>query len=476
MQRAWIARDMWAVERIRQYLPHKRGDLVRADFLHVVAQENGFASWPVLKAEATRQGFDRAEAQQRLKIALVHGQTGIVAQLLEGRPDLADGLFGLECALYRRAAVESALARDTSLAVKPFGPRTAFQHLAFSKWITMRPELAEDMLGVADALHAAGADISAPLDTPGGRVTPLFGAVSAGNVALLRWLLDHGAAPEGDALYHATELADGTALDLLLQAGARIAGTNAVHRAMDFDDAAKVAALLAAPDASEELASAEIPVLHHAARRGCSAQIVDLLLQAGADPDRPWQGVSAYAYARVHGAGALVDRLNPTPLTPQETLLAQAAEGQAIPGQYLDPNALPAPYANLVHEVLTRPGGLAHVRALVALGLPWDAPDAQGVTPVQLGGYHGLADVVEGLLALRPDLSHVNGYGGTLLTTILHGAETCPTRDRGDYRTCLQLVLDAGVALPRRAIRSTGRADLRDFLSDWAEARPGQVV
>ena len=53
MQRAHAAGEAWAVERLKQYGPGKPAEaLVRADFLHAVAREAGFESWPRLKAAA----------------------------------------------------------------------------------------------------------------------------------------------------------------------------------------------------------------------------------------------------------------------------------------------------------------------------------------------------------------------------------------------------------------------------------------
>jgi hypothetical protein len=73
-------------------------------------------------------------------------------------------------------------------------------------------------------------------------------------------------------------------------------------------------------------------------------------------------------------------------------------------------------------------------------------------------------------------LTHVNGYGGTLLSTIIHGSENNPTREGRDYEGCLRLALEAGVALPRRAAQFAGDPALAAFLEDWAEAHPEQVV
>ncbi|CAN0199017.1 unnamed protein product, partial [Chrysoparadoxa australica] len=223
-----------------------------------------------------------------------------------------------------------------------------------------------------------------------------------------------------------------------------------------------------------------VPALHQAARRGCDRRMVDLLLDAGADPARSYQGASAYAYARALGNPAVwqaIEARGVQPsLSPEETLLARAAEGQDSPGQYIDPDKLPAAYRLIVNEILHLPDRLPHLRRLMALGLPWDAPNGEGVPPVQLAGWQGLPEVMAYFLSLRPDLSHVNRYGGTLLSTILHGAENAPDRDKRDHVTCLEHALHHGVALPRHTISQVAREDIRDVLEDWADRHPGQVV
>lgn len=126
--------------------------------------------------------------------------------------------------------------------------------------------------------------------------------------------------------------------------------------------------------------------------------------------------------------------------------------------------------------ILHLPGKLDHLKRLVALGVEYDRPDSEGLTPVQVAGWEGLPEMMAYILSLSPDLSHVNGYGGTLLSTIIHGSENCPQRAERDYLGCLELALRLGVALPRRALTLAGDPEVATFLADWAEAHPGQVV
>ncbi|KUF09318.1 ankyrin repeat domain-containing protein [Pseudoponticoccus marisrubri] len=494
LHRAHAAGELQARQRVLQHPPRPDGQALKhADFLHVIAQENGFASWPQLKLAAETMGLSRATALQRLKIALAHGRIPVVEALLSEWPDLAEGHFGLACALYQQAEVEAALVRDPALATTPAGPRRPILHLAFSRWIHARPELEPDMLAVAEALLAHGADVNDSMPVAPDNDHPLsalYGAIGhADNMVLAQWLLDRGADPnDGESLYHATELGHLRGLRMLLTAGADPRGTNALLRAMDFHDHAAVALLLehgARPDDfnDAELAGEPpwvVPALHQAARRGSDARMVAMLLEAGADPGCVYQGASAYGFARVHGARPVVEAIEArgaaVPLGPEETLLARAAEGLDSPGRYIDPAKLPEAYRHILREILHLPGKLDHLRRLVDLGLPTDQPDEMGLTPVQVAGWEGLPEIMGFFLRMRPDLGHVNGYGGTLFTTILHGAENAPDRDRRDHLGCLRMALEHGVALPRREIGYVGRDEIRFFLEDWAERHPGQVV
>ncbi|MBV0910799.1 ankyrin repeat domain-containing protein [Anianabacter salinae] len=476
-----------AAERLAVYPPRpETAHLKHADYLHVIAREQGFASWPDLKAAVEVQGMDRAQRLQRLKIALMHGQTGVVERLLAETPDLANGQFGLQVALYGRAAVASALAEDPARATRQHGPRTPILHLAFSRMIHAWPEKRGDMLDIAEMLVARGADVNdgAPADDgTDHKLSALYGALGhANNMVLAEWLLDRGADPDdNESLYHATELGHHDGLRLLLAHGARVAGTNAILRALDFNDHVAVRLLLDAAAEQDSLASELVPSLHHAVRRMCDGDMIDLLLGAGADPLQDWRGHSAHVRAAVYGNADALERfaaLGTMPaLSRDEALLAQAARGEAAEGQWLNPEALPPEFRNLIRELVHMPGKVDHVRHLVALGIEYDRPDpVEKVTPVQAAGWQGLPEMMACLLSLGPDLSFVNGYGGTLLSTIIHGSENCPERTRRDHVTCARIALEHGVALPRRAVDLAGDPDMQAFLSDWAAAHPGAVV
>ena len=52
--------------------------------------------------------------------------------------------------------------------------------------------------------------------------------------------------------------------------------------------------------------------------------------------------------------------------------------------------------------------------------------EAVAATAAEIIAREGLPEVMAYFLSLGPDLSHVNGYGGNLVTTIIHGSENAP--------------------------------------------------
>ncbi|WP_341862822.1 ankyrin repeat domain-containing protein [Gymnodinialimonas sp. 57CJ19] len=492
LKKAFGAQAAEAVQRVISHRPRPEGEpLKHADFLHVIAREQGFATWPHLKAAVETEGLDRAQRQQRLVVALKNGQDHVTEQLLSADPTLPQDHFALSVLLYDRAAMAKMIATDPALATRPAPQLPPLTVLAQSRAIHLFPDREADMLAIADLLlsHGADPDYGAPQQGDHALSTLYFALGYGNNMALSEWLLDHGADPnDGESLYHATELGHHGGLRLLLAHGADPKGTNALLRAMDFHDVEAVQMLMDAGARADDFNADEVggevhwtvPALHQAARRMSPPDMVALLLRNGADPTRVYEGVTPYAYARIFGNSALAQQLedagHATPLTEVEALLAQVADGAVPERRYIDPSKLPAAARNIIREILHLPGKLPHLQRLAAVGVEYDRPDSAGVTPVQAAGWVGLPDVMQALLRLKPDLGHLNNYGGNLFSTILHGAENNPDQTRSDYIACLQLALDECVALPRRAIDQVGDPEIAAFLRNWAADKPGQVV
>ncbi len=432
---------------------------------------------------------DRAE---RLKIALFFGQHHVVESLLAETPELGRANLGLAIALYDIEHLAVVLADHPDRAKQVVGVRSPICHLAFSQHIHGQGSQS-DMLAVAEALVAAGADVNDFYNYNGDPNSPLsilYGALGhANNLVLAKWLLERGANPnDGESLYHSTELGHRDGLRLLLDSGANPKGTNALPRALDFNDHKAVQMLLEAGadpnEGIEEHPSGEppwvIPALHQAARRMCDERMINLLLDAGADPSKRYKGMTPYAVAMVYGnktAASLIKSAGgDTNLSGDEKLLAAAADGTSLQGKTVTEDQLPDEYRDLIRAVLGFPNGLSHVRRLIEIGLDPNRPDNMGLTPLQIAGWEGLPEALEYFLGLNPDLDHVNDYGGNLLSTIIHGSENCPSRDDRDHVACARLALNAGVGLPRRAIELAGVPEMANFLAGWAKQNPDRVA
>lgn len=487
LKKAIASGDRAALARAHKFVSADK-PLKHADCLHVIAREAGHTSWPQLKFAIESAAMTRAERADRLKTALFAGQHWVTNKLLDDDPELKDDNLGLQIALYDLASVREAVKADPKRALDPIGVRSPLLHLAFSKEIHRSPSKHADMLALAELLLSHGADVNDgfPADAnTDHKLTALYGALChADNYELGELLLRHGADPnDNESLYHATELAHVRALKLLLENGAKPDGTNALPRALDFNDLDKVRMLLEAganPNLLEDNHPSgqpvnTIPALHQAARRGCSGEVVSLLVSSGADLDVRWQGHSAYAFARIHGhteaASALSDLGCDTRLTPDEQALAACATREAS-AKRLDLKALTDEDRRLLVRLASDPGRLPQIKALVAAGLDPNATDEMGLSPLHAAGWHGLPEETAYFLSLKPDLSRKNGFGGDALDTVLHGAEFAPEKPGADHIKCARLLLENGSRIYPDFIEGCGDEDMAAFLETWISAHP----
>ena len=482
LKKAYRAADDEALTRVAAYISD--ASVKHADFLHVIACENGFDSWPKLKFQLETQALSRAEKAEKLQYALFVGQQWRVTQLLEETPDLASENLALRVATYDLNGVTAAIAARPAAATDKIGTRTPILHLAFSKYHKMAPEKRADMMAIAALLVANGADVNdgypAEIGAPH-LLSALYGALGhADNVPLAEWLLDQGATPDdSESLYHATELGHHDGLKLLARHKANPYGTNALLRAIDFNDPGMVRILLemgadpdeAAADHPSGQPVPKMPALHHAARRWAGAEVAAVLLEHGADASRSFDGHTAYAVARMHGNTAMAAYLSAqghaSPLSPIAAAVAASAEGTPVPR--LDPDALVREDREILNRLSSHPDHLPQIRALVTAGLDPHRADRMKMTPLHQAAWCGFRDYVAYFLTLSPDLGAKNAYGGDVLSTTLHGAENCPERAQQDHFACVQMLLEAGAPVDQRYVEATGDERLAGLLADWLE-------
>ena len=402
-----------------------------SDARETVTCEEGFASWADFSDACANGAAVRRRMARRLRIALFYGQDWKTDELLAADPTLAHADLGIQIALRDAKTVLSRIKDDAPAATQPIVRRRPIIHLCFSRYWRRGAKADQAGIAIAEALLENGADVNDGFPwVPGSphRLSALYGAVGhAGNMPLARWLLENGADPnDNESLYHSTELGHSDGVRLLLGFGAQVDGTNALLRALDFNDHESVRLLLkhgGSPNAPADghpsgEPSMAAPAMHQGARRHCDREMARLLLAAGADPQLTFGGHNAYATARIYGNGgfaaALAEHGCPTRLDAHESLLAQIADGEFPDGASIDRRLLTGETKSLHLNLIQCPERLAHVQRLVAFGWDPDAEDGMGATPLHLAGWQGLPDTMRWLLTLKPDLEHVNGYGGNL--------------------------------------------------------------
>lgn len=487
--------------RLRRENRNDLGEIKHADCLHVIARENGFESWPKLKAIAELGKLDKVSRQKRLAIALYSGRLWVVEHLLGEDPDLADGDFALQVGLYDLEGVQESLLRDPGLATQKFGAMQAIGHLSTSQHIRFHPELEDKMLAMAELLVEHGADVNEHLFVQSSSeiyITPLYGAVVAargGNLALVKWLLDNGADPnDGEALYISCYVKNIEVVELLLSYGAKPAGTNALSMALR-ENKADIAKLLL--DAGAGIGDYDLnahinmtnswvlPPLFEASRQMCGAAMISALLDAGMDGDLYHREVSAYAFAAVLGNQAMVDALNArglgSGLSEGETLLAHIAQEGLASEEQIDVSNLPSIYQEMIILVLqsNKPSEdkLLHIKRLVAAGLDCDKADDNDMTALHHAIREGYPDIVAYLISIGADLEKTDRLGKGMLEQIGFGGA------RGEKAiACARMLLDAGLPLPRDMLNlkfepySSYDPKVSEFLQDWADRHPDRVV
>jgi ankyrin repeat protein len=204
---------------------------------------------------------------------------------------------------------------------------------------------------LARELLDRGADPNASFVNEYGRMSALYGAAGVvHDPELTRVLLEARANPDdNESLYHATEAGSTACLELLLEHGATIRGTNALPHALDADRLEHVRLLLNAGADPNEGA-----YVAHAVRRGRGPEFIRLLAEHGADVDRPggetWRGDvplrTPYQHAVIRGRADVAETLEElgvsTDVSAADESLAAIARGESptasLPSE-LDPDA-----------------------------------------------------------------------------------------------------------------------------------------
>lgn len=382
--------------------------------------------------------LDREPALARadLHTALVCGDVATVRARLEAAPELARSVAG------------------------PGTPRPPLCWVAFSRLGRRAPAIAEGLLALAELLLQRGADVNAGFtgdETWGSELRPLFGACGAvGFPEMAALLLDHGAMIEdGESLYHSLEHGDTRCLEFLLERGADAARTNVLAHAFDVPGTLRARLLLdhgADPNARMHDGT---PMLHRAIAMNRGLDVVELLLERGADPRTlDPAGRSTVELARLHGAVDVADRLVASGVEDRSSDVARfvtacvagnlelAREIAAKSGIAKAPS-ISAAHAFLAHAERRDP---AIAEAMIDAGFPVDTTNALGQSALHWAAWHGRAALVKRLLAAGAEVDRREAqFGGTPLGWAVHGNHAAP-RDGGQHAEVVRVLLAAGAS------------------------------
>jgi ankyrin repeat protein len=483
-----------AITRFREALPAAAGrsdkeiaalGLRLHDAQSCVARSYGFASWADLRSYVGVQSASRDDHAARVLhwLRLVYSgdvdgrgidraNPRIAARVLVENPDIAAGSSYLACAIGDEDALRVATKADPAWVNRPGGPLCLPPLVAVThSSLCQLPEFRERLRRCARFLLSVGADpnqriglrwppasVSAPDDDH--PLSALYGAAGKNHdLELTKILLEAGADPnDGESLYHSLETFACTCL--LLKNGARIGGSNAFYRALDFDNFAALELLLRyGADPNEPLVNSPhtewgSPLLW-AIKRRRSRRHVAALLKAGASPSVSTQsGVGAYSLALQLGLGEVAELIRENggvkPISEEEEFIAACARSDEAEAQRIRlrrpdlPGSLPEARLRLLPDLVAE-GGDEGARLMVKLGWPvavrggdWSA------SALNLAVFRGDVGLTRFLLEHGASWQEEHGYGDNVCGTLSWASCNEPI-DNGDWAGCARALLEHGM-------------------------------
>jgi ankyrin repeat protein len=492
------AGEATALQRFSANLPAARDGLGTAalaqdafrlhDAQSVVAREHGFRSWTELKRYvewALSAAAERLSRWLRFVFERQARERALALRMLREEPSLVGGDPWLACVVGDVDRIERALGDDPGFANRPGGPDAMPPLAAVTcSQLIREPAFEQPLLASARLLIDHGADVDGRWTDPRFPDDPLsvlYGAAGRTHHAgMTKLLLDAGADPnDNESLYHSVESRDAACTRLLLAAGARVGGTNAVARALDYDRPESLRMLLA--DRGE---ATDRHWLHHAILRGRSASDIRTLVEAGADltaQDRA--GASVYRFASLSGRQDVVALLRERgvteELTAEDAFVAACASGQEAAARALleaRPDMIPSLGERQLETMpqLAALGRHEAVHIMLSLGWPREVKTAWHATALNLAIFVGDAAMVRLLLEHGADWRTQHGHGDNALGTLSFASRANDVGDPAprDYAGCAAALVDHGV--PASAFAGYGFSpEVADLLDDRSGSQDG---
>jgi ankyrin repeat protein len=283
--------------------------IVLADAHLVIAREHGFESWPKFTKHIQHLSLEKSVAAISDPLAEfivaasvprdgswhASGTLEWAEAILAAHPEVARGNIYAAAILGDDAAVTRFLALDPADATAQGGPHEwdALTYLCFSKYLKLDRARSDGFVRSAKALLDAGADPNGGWFEKDHQPEPikecvLYGAAGVAHHAeLTRLLLEYGADPnDGETPYHTPESYDNAALKVLVESG-KLNDDNLAMlliRKADWHDYEGMKWLLEHGVNPNHAARWGHTAMHHSVLRDNGKNIVQVLLDHGADP------------------------------------------------------------------------------------------------------------------------------------------------------------------------------------------------
>jgi ankyrin repeat protein len=282
--------------------------------------------------------------------------------------------------------------------------------------------------------------------------------VEVDNPAVTQMLLHAGASPDdGQCVGEAAAHRDHRCLELLISAGARVAGTWAIGAAVFADDPEAVSLLAAALRSATGQSATEATEALPDAVADASHGVVAALLAAGADPQArdPETGFSALRRAVRAGQSETVALLlrhgAPDDSTDVDRFIgagrrADRAEAEQLLAEHPDlPGRLTVDDRAAVADAAAA-APAAVVALMLDLGFSPQDRNEFGEQPLHTAAYHGNAEVVRLLIGAGADLDARDArFDGTPLAYATVGSGE-RAGGPGDWAQTVRLLIDAGAS------------------------------
>jgi ankyrin repeat protein len=437
----------------------------------VVARSYGFASWPKLRAEVAARTAALDQLAAAFCVASVADWTGKAARMLAETPELATWNLATALLLGDVVRVRDAIERDSGTAVRP-DPATGWTPLhavCASRWHRLDPDRAAGLLATARLLLDAGADPNARIGQDGRSAgsSPLRCAAGSasqglGNEGIVRLLLERGAVVEDHDLYLAAFGGDNhLCLRAMLDHAGAAESQIALSAPLSNGGELLAARMLLEAGADPRRFAVEpgqpSSAVYFAVESGCSAELIALLIDYGADPRLPGpDGGSPSWLAAIRGRDDLLDLLggrddDGVPDTARFVAACMRADRAAAAAlTTADPGLVgrlaDAELAALVHAAET--GRLQAVALMLDLGFPVGARGDNGATALHAAAYAGSAAVVRLLISRGADLRALDGqFDGSPLDWAVVGSGYRPaTAPQPDWVATVQALIRAGAS------------------------------